>query len=519
MPLTPDVCILGSGPVGLTLARALIEKGHQVTVLEIGGASTALPSKSRPIHFDRRTYRGATDGRAVGLGGTSSLWGGQLLPVRPDDLIARIAINAPAWPILHDEITPYFLELQHWLGIEGSDFDLSCLRNRSHPLLRLDYTDWTPRLSKWLEFGARNIATAWRTYFNASPGLQLWLNAESGGWRFSETPADRTVQEIIAQSTSGQTLKIQPKRVVIAAGALESARIVFAMNAAAGCLSAGVSELTGRFLHDHLSVRIARVQILDERLFQRHFAPVFEGPTMRSLRMELAPHILDSEGLPGLYAHFVGQAPKLSGFAVVRDLLRSIQQGNLHSAFTAVMQVPRALPSIAKLIYARFLQHRLEYPAGGELYLHVDFEQAPRRENRFFLGETAADGHRAAHIDWDLPLETARVARRVQRHFEHFWKRNGLDRIAMLQFIDLGDDPEAWASNVHDIYHPAGTTRMATDPSQGVVDANLRIHGTSNAFVVGSSVFPSMGAANPTFTAMALALRLADFIDRESRRA
>jgi choline dehydrogenase-like flavoprotein len=59
-------------------------------------------------------------------------------------------------------------------------------------------------------------------------------------------------------------------------------------------------------------------------------------------------------------------------------------------------------------------------------------------------------------------------------------------------------------------FHPSGTTRMATDPKRGVVDEHCRVHGTSNLYVAGSSVFPTSGYANPTFTIIALAIRLAD---------
>ena len=54
-----------------------------------------------------------------------------------------------------------------------------------------------------------------------------------------------------------------------------------------------------------------------------------------------------------------------------------------------------------------------------------------------------------------------------------------------------------------------GTTRMHADPRRGVVDADCRVHGIANLYVAGSSVFPTSGAANPTLTIVALALRLA----------
>jgi choline dehydrogenase-like flavoprotein len=63
-------------------------------------------------------------------------------------------------------------------------------------------------------------------------------------------------------------------------------------------------------------------------------------------------------------------------------------------------------------------------------------------------------------------------------------------------------------------WHRMGTTRMHADPRDGVVDADCRVHGVSNLFVAGSSVFPTSGTAGPTLTIVALALRLARHLRR-----
>jgi choline dehydrogenase-like flavoprotein len=60
--------------------------------------------------------------------------------------------------------------------------------------------------------------------------------------------------------------------------------------------------------------------------------------------------------------------------------------------------------------------------------------------------------------------------------------------------------------------HHMGTTRMAADPRHGVVDRDCRVHGTDNLYIGGSSVFPTTGHANPTYTLTQLALRLGDHI-------
>jgi GMC oxidoreductase len=508
-PIETDVCILGAGPVGLTLARSLAEKNRRVTILEIGG-STAAPGTALPAtRFDRREYRGATVGRAFGLGGTSALWGAQMLPVRAADLLARPQIQSQAWPLAYADIEPYFRFLQEYLGISTSSFDIASLREHTHALSSLDFTDWTPRLSRWLAFGKRNIATAWDAQLRRHPGISVWVNAETRGWQVSGPSGNRTVRELVAVSPRGASLRVQPKALVIAGGALESARTVLELNDQAGPLSSGVSDLAGRFLHDHLSLRMARLHIIDPSGFEERFAPFFEGSTMRSLRLELPPEILESAGIPALYVHFIAIAPSTSGFALVRDCLRFAQRRAFGQALAAAFKLTSALPDITRLGYARFVKQRLAYPKASEFYLHIDVEQAPRHANRVYLGPSNGAARRPLHIDWDVEEDAPRITQAVRRYFERFWVRNDLNQIGTLEFEE---DAEGWSRNVYDLYHPAGTTRMSVDPADGVVDVNLKIHGTRNAFVVGSSVFPSMGAANPTFSAMALALRLADFI-------
>jgi choline dehydrogenase-like flavoprotein len=69
---------------------------------------------------------------------------------------------------------------------------------------------------------------------------------------------------------------------------------------------------------------------------------------------------------------------------------------------------------------------------------------------------------------------------------------------------------EDWQDNMIGGPHHMGSTRMSSDPRQGVVDANCRVHSVDNLYVAGSSVFTTSGYANPTFTLVTLALRLAD---------
>jgi choline dehydrogenase-like flavoprotein len=104
-----------------------------------------------------------------------------------------------------------------------------------------------------------------------------------------------------------------------------------------------------------------------------------------------------------------------------------------------------------------------------------------------------------------LPIDR-RTVLRGEEIVEEELKRLGIGSLAPVPARELVD----WPANLEGGWHQMGTTRMDADPRRGVVDADGRMHGVSNLFVAGSSVFPTGGAAPPTLTIVALALRLAE---------
>ncbi len=144
--------------------------------------------------------------------------------------------------------------------------------------------------------------------------------------------------------------------------------------------------------------------------------------------------------------------------------------------------------------------------------LRAMFETGSHHANRVTLGpDRDALNRPLPHVTWRLTEEDISHMRRVARIFDRAFRRAGLGRIE-LRFPDEND---AWRAAVEGGKHHMGTTRMHVDRARGVVDENGRVHGTTNLFVAGSSVFPSTGYANPTLTIVALAIRLADHLKLE----
>jgi choline dehydrogenase-like flavoprotein len=145
--------------------------------------------------------------------------------------------------------------------------------------------------------------------------------------------------------------------------------------------------------------------------------------------------------------------------------------------------------------------------APQEITLGFLSEQAPNRESRVTLGSLKdALGVPQAQLDWrigDLELDSMLALAGL------LGETAGGRKLGRARVLATRDE---LLHNIGFGCHHMGTTRMSGDPTRGVVDTNCQVHGVDNLFVAGSSVFPTSGAANPTYTILALALRLAEYL-------
>jgi hypothetical protein len=137
-------------------------------------------------------------------------------------------------------------------------------------------------------------------------------------------------------------------------------------------------------------------------------------------------------------------------------------------------------------------------------------EQAPERERRITLSSARDDfGRPIAHLHWFVTERELASLQRSQAIWAEAIAAAGLGRLQTTDELARGHTLSLVHPSAH---HHLGTTRMHPDPRQGVVDADCRVHGVSNLFAVGTSVFPTGSYVNPTLTAVALATRLADHL-------
>ena len=515
------VCIIGGGTVGLFLARQLRLQGLPVVVLE-AGARVARKPEEIDHSCDQRgiRYRGADLGRSFGLGGTSALWGGQLLPLTRADLEARPELGFVAWPISYEEVAAHIPVVRQALGldeagvsVETADADVQA---KWFPVLREFGTNFKLRLSTWIPFKKRNFAIAFGHVLRKDADLFVWLNASVVAMTRSATSKRPTLETVTAQSANGRTLSVRADIVVVCAGALESTRLLLAYDEATeGSITASGAPL-GRYFADHISVPCGRISCRDLRRLNLALGAIFQRGLMRSPRLELSARAQHEKVLTSAFAHFTFVTNGDTGFDVVREIL-SRRQGNGRRLQLTPAQLCRAISDIVTMATWKLIYKRLWIPRQADLLLNVDIEQAPNPDSRLSLTDDRDRlGRKRLAIDWRITPADVRVIRQVAALTAAAWLQSPLSEFAELQ-LTL---PETFDTieTLYDVYHPTGSLRMGTTPANSVVDKDLRLWAASNCYVSTTAVFPSAGSANPGLMHLALTARLAAHIGYQLRK-
>ncbi len=525
-----DLCIVGGGAVGLTLAADLAATGLRLLVLEGGRRKRSSTGQElyRGEVVDPARHSPLHQFRIRALGGSSQIWGGRCTPYDPIDFDVRAWVPHSGWPIPHEALYPYYARASAAAETGAFDYD------PHRPLV--------PGLeSKWLETTLERFSRP--TDFSERYGEDLrrahnalvLLNATVTGIRLR--PGGRTVAHLDIAAPDGSSLQVRAGAYVLAAGGLETTRLLLASDDVHHDGIGNAGGWLGRGYMCHLSANFGSVKFFSapsavgwnyekdgdgvfvrRRLSltpqaQRHFA-------MLNLTFRLQVHDIanPAHGDPilslwYLARHFMRYTDRKRLWdaqlrpAQRRRHLRNLFRRPIYMASTLLRLArernftSRPVPSLA--LFSRENCYGLEFHS----------EQAPNPDSRVTLSE-ARDrfGMRRLRVDWRWsPLDLDTVRKSYQLLAAEL-ERTQVGRLtydaAQLEAVTLG----------HGAFggHHIGTARMAANPADGVVDRDCRVHGVDNLYLAGSAVFPTSSQANPTLTALALALRLADHLKEGS---
>jgi choline dehydrogenase-like flavoprotein len=495
-----DIVIVGAGTVGLIASVLLARSGrYSVICLESGGMhqSADVHPLNKVVHAES-VYAGAMHGRFRCIGGTSTRWGGALIPFMDGDLR-----NAD-WPITMADLAPFVEKVEALFGLEPgtyspSDFPVDI--GASH----------VARLAKWPPFQKRNVYNLVAGECASEQGPEIWLNATVTELKVS----DGTLQSVFARALDGSTVRVEATSFIVAAGAIETTRLALLLDQQNDHIVSARCPALGRYFSDHLSAEVAQVQPVSPRAFNRVVGFRFgRGGTMRNLRFELSNDSPARAEVPPCFAHIGFQTTGRGGFDALRDLFRHVQKRQLPS-ISVCGHLIATLPWLLRAVWWRFVEKRLLFPSNATLMAHMVIEQEAHADNRITLSahEVDAFGVPLAQIAWRPSAQDLAKLTKAVDALEAMWQGFGLSRLARWVRKPAG---EAENALIHGggIYHPTGSTRMGASSDDSVVDRDLRVHTVPNLQLLATSVLPTGGGANPTMMLMLLAMRCVDGFDK-----
>jgi choline dehydrogenase-like flavoprotein len=509
-----NVCIVGAGPAGISVANELLGTDIGVCVLESGGRDV-----------ERRAQR-LNHGRSVGypihrlhqsrvraFGGTTRRWfspGDETWAARPLDPIdfeVRPGIHYSGWPFDRAHLDPYYEYAQ----------DMCRLGPFVYDPLYWDSEAGSTELPTQLGDLETTLFQHGRSDFNGhydrlvrAPNVTLVLHAPVVDLATDEHPG--RVDRVEVRRPDGSSCFVRAGVVVLAAGGIENPRLLLLSRRVHQRGLGNDQDLVGRFFAERLSARTGYVVPATPGLAGRNgFSAVHAAPeslVQRALRVTDA--VQREQQLLNCAFFLMARNASMTAEAVrsLATLRKARRRWPLPDGMLGhARNVATGLTDLAALA-----RDHLRQPDRGRqvLAVRVQAEQAPNPESRVTLGSQRDPlGLPVARVAW-RPADSDRASIRAsQERLDAALRAAGLGHVAFM----LGDEhPAALFEGNH---HHLGATRMHSDPREGVVDADCRVHGIRNLYVAGSSVFPTYGSSNPTLTVVALALRLADHIKKQ----
>jgi choline dehydrogenase-like flavoprotein len=531
-----DVCIVGTGPAGLSLAQEFLGHGATVCLLESGGLAPEPEAQDladgltvgEPIHPPRDVCRRQ-------LGGNSNAWviriardqlGVRYTPLDAVDFETRNWLPYSGWPITYDDLIPYYHRAQKVCRSGPFQYQPNLWESPAAPRLGVD----PARVETGMfQFGpSATFFDSYRQAIAEAPNITLYHHATVVEL---ETHADGGIVSRVRVSRPGGDYWVRARQFVLACGGFENARLLLLSNRQQPAGLGNQHDVVGRYFHDHPFVLGGSLVPYKPALFNQtglyDLRWVNGVPAMGHLKLSRA--VLEQEQLLNISASFFprpsrrkqeailalqqlvqGLATKQVSWAMVGHLGRMLG-GADHIAQTAYWVKTKHQPWLTGFSQGGWSAMANNHRRFKSFEVIHQIEQTPEPTNRVTLSrDRDVLGCPKLEVHWRWNLDDAHRIGRAQAIFADALADAGLGefQVAQVDGLPVLGRP----SGAH---HLMGTTRMSDNPKFGVVDAHCQVHGLSNLAIAGSSVFPTGGYSNPTLTIVALALRLGDRLKRQ----
>jgi GMC oxidoreductase len=532
-----DLCIVGAGAAGIALALTFEKSNLNVLLLESGNFKFDTSAQSLyegdvadaslhcpPIRYRQRRF-----------GGSTAIWGGRCVPLDPIDMEERAWLGCSGWPLLYDEIARYYPAATALCEAGDAIYSANhAISGGMKPLIRgfepkAISTEGIERFSRPTNFGR-----CYRDRLQEARNIKVILNANCT--EIVPTSSGMSVESLVVRTLSGIQFHVRPRIVALAMGGLEIPRLLLASRRAHPQGIGNTNDLVGRYYMCHLSGTVGKLKFNVPRNFVSHgYERTKDGIYCRR-RIALLPETQRQLGIGNVIMRLhhprlpdaTHRTGILSAIYLAKPFISYEYSKRLHGTdaghnaayFSHILNVAREPVGTVTFLLNWLRRHTFasrKLPsiiiASRSNFYSVDVhaEQRPNPESRITLtGRADQLGMPRIFVDW--------------RH-----SRSDIDTVSKSLLV-FKEEIDKWGGGTFEFEqdevescmlrdgayggHNIGTTKMAMQHDQGVVDPNCRVHGISNLYIASSAVFPTSGQANPTLTIVALAIRLGEHLQR-----
>lgn len=487
-----DVCVVGAGPAGITLARTLAARGLDVALMEAG----ELEYSDRSQEFYSGELVGlpqppCEESRLRCFGGTSGHWEGKCRSFEAEDLAARPWMPLSGWPIGLADLAPYAPEAAAILDLDACENPPDVAL--PHPSAEFRHVVW--RMSPPTRFGEK-----YRDEVIASPRITLGIRATLVDLRLSDDLGTVSTGVFRAWGGLEPSFTVSARAFALCMGGLENARALLNCTSQVESGIGNGRDLVGRYFCDRPAVATGNLLLVEP---QGH-EPQYYAPT---------PEFAAEHGLArcALSIEPRGVRPPASFLSLITNASSCISP--------AVARMVESLRGRRQACYFGGIEEfsiRSDPEGNPVAVVGISLEQRLNPDSRVRLcTSTDSFGLRRVELDWQLTGDDYRTMREATLAFGGLVAEQGIGRLKVREWLadanprlpELNTGEGMIAGRQH-----MCTTRMSTSPATGVVDTDCRVHGLTNLYLGGSSVFATPGFPKPTFTIVQLALRLGDHI-------
>ncbi|MFI5299894.1 MAG: FAD-dependent oxidoreductase [Polyangiales bacterium] len=498
--------ILGSGAIGLHLAAQLVGRGLDVVVVEAGRSRLGQFSPDSWASIGQ-PHGGIKLGRSRSVGGTTNLWGGQLVEFQPIDFDGREWLPGSRWPIRHAEVAPYYAKTFEALGFdEHSRVDENVWRDigASPPDLGDDLEVF---LTRWMR--VPNFAELYARTLERDENVKLLTGLTAVGFR-----GGARITHVRVVDEAGRSHTIAGDDFVLATGTIENARLLLAaqIDDELSCPWRENRNVGGLF-QDHFGGCVANITPTNPKKFFDTYCTIVSRGFKYQPKMRLRDDVQRRVAIHNIQGLVAFESAASEHLVYLKQFLRAaVFRRKISTEGGGVAGLFAGFKYLLPLMWRYVADHRVFVPSTSKVKLLVQAEQEPCARSRLTVDGSHRDAYGLPRVvlDWQWSGAEVESLREFTLRVGRALRDAGLATLEIDPLL-LAADPK-FLTTLTDTIHQTGGAVMGDSAADGVVDRDLRVFGTENLFVGGASTFRTNSNANVTFTALALATRLADHL-------